>query len=51
MPSFQEITEASPQDALDQQAAQIMILQEYLVALPAIDPPARAADFHPGAWS
>ncbi len=46
MPSFQEITEASPQDALDQQAAQIMILEEYLAALQAIDPPARAADFH-----
>ncbi len=46
MPSFQEITEASPQGALDQQAAQIMILEEYLAALQAIDPPARAADFH-----
>ena len=46
MPSFQDIAEASPQDAVDQQAALVMILEEYLAALEAIDPPARAADFH-----
>lgn len=46
MPSFQEITEASPQDVVDQQAALVSILEEYLAALMAIDPPARAADLH-----
>lgn len=46
MPSFQDITEASPQATADQQAAVVASLEDYLAALMAIDPPAGAADLH-----
>ncbi|GMQ86501.1 MAG: hypothetical protein BMS9Abin07_2080 [Acidimicrobiia bacterium] len=46
MPSFQDIAEGSPQATAEQQAAVLVLLEDYLAALSAIDPPAGAADFH-----